>query len=60
MVDFKEKVKAFQVTNKVYSLVKKFNKEFLSLVSDYDVEQKLSMYALCIKYMKETLDKRFK
>lgn len=59
MGKIKQNVQAFKTANKVYFLVKKFNKEFLELMQDEEIEKKLEMYQLCIKYMKESLNKRF-
>lgn len=49
-----------RIANKVYFLVRQFNKDFLETMQYLDIEKKLEMYQLCIKYMKESLNKKFK
>lgn len=56
--NIKQNLHAFKVANKTLGLVKKFNKEFLNALQNEPLEDKLKMYALCIKYMKESFDKK--
>lgn len=56
----KQNFYAIRLANKVYFLVRQFNKDFLESMEGQDIEKKLEMYQLCIKYMKDTLDKKFK
>lgn len=53
------KIHAFKIANKTYSFVKKVNKEFLELLKDESLEDKLKMYAMCIQYMRTTLERKF-
>lgn len=60
MADIKKNFNAIRLANRVYFMVREFNKDFLSVMKEEPIEKKLEMYQLCIKYMKETLNKRFK
>lgn len=60
MAKLKQNIHAFNVANKTFRLVKNFNKQFLEELKDESLEDKLKMYSMCIQYMKETLNKRFK
>lgn len=56
--NIKHNFHAILIANKTYFLVKKFNKEFLNALKNESLEDKLKMYSLCIKYMKESFDKK--
>lgn len=54
----KNNIRAFVISNKTYKLVKNFKKDFLNALKDETLENKLSMWKMCIKYMTEEFNKR--
>lgn len=59
-ISFKEQVKAFAIANKVRNLCKKFEKDFNSLLKDYDIEVKINMFDLCLREFKSSASKMLK
>lgn len=55
----KDNVRAFKLANRTFILVRKFNNDFLSALSDCTLEEKMKMYQLCLKYMHDSMNEKF-
>lgn len=58
-MSIKKNVHSFRIANKTYRLVKEFNKHFLEELAEESLDTKLKMYSMCIRYMQESLNKKF-